>query len=369
MEILHAKTLELRQTGELTPARQANSNLNRQEATAQKIVLQSMPRRLVLELTNRCNLNCVMCGRNSANFLPTEFQMEWLDRFEPIVDQVEEVTLMGWGEPTVHPHFADFLHWAHSHGLRKYFCTNGMRLDSLFTDIFEQHVDIIAVSLDGSTPQSNAQIRRGADFDRITNAIIHINQYKEQNHLEFPYTNFVFTAMRKNIDQVPDMVRLAAKCGMNELKVVFLTAFDEAAEKDSLYNDMEHTKAVLNEAIKEAQRLNINLKIPHLRGEDPAGEQMHKTCYVGWRDFFMGSDGYVRPCMSTAQKLFHIDQYHSFEEMWNCEAYQKFRANVNKDSMPNTCKNCYQSSFANWNRKESFIQIGKMFSPEWSFER
>ena len=118
MEILRAKTLNLRQTGALSPKRAANSTLNQKEALMQKTVLDSAPQRLVLELTNQCNLNCIMCGRNAADFKPTQFQLEWLDYFEPIRDQVEEVTLMGWGEPTVHPDFVKFLKWAYDCGMR-----------------------------------------------------------------------------------------------------------------------------------------------------------------------------------------------------------------------------------------------------------
>ena len=36
-----------------------------------------------------------------------------------------------WGEPTVHPDFVKFLQWAYETGMRKYFCTNGMRLEQL----------------------------------------------------------------------------------------------------------------------------------------------------------------------------------------------------------------------------------------------
>ena len=155
MEILRAKTLDLRQTGELTPRRKENSRLNQEEALAQAIVLHAAPRRLVFEMTNRCNLNCVMCGRNAADFQPTQFRTEWLDYFEPVADLVEEVTLMGWGEPTVHPDFVHFLSWAKEKGLRKYFCTNGMRLEQLTSAIFEYHVDIVAVSLDGADSATN----------------------------------------------------------------------------------------------------------------------------------------------------------------------------------------------------------------------
>lgn len=59
--------------------------------------MESYPRRLVFELTNACNLNCVMCGRNAADFKMTSFDMDVFRSFEPMMDTIEEVTLMGWG--------------------------------------------------------------------------------------------------------------------------------------------------------------------------------------------------------------------------------------------------------------------------------
>lgn len=364
-QLLRAKTLDLRLTRPLTPERQANSRKNEEEALAAKTVLESMPRRFVFELTNACNLNCRMCGRNSAEFQPTWFQMEWLKLFEPVAHLVEEVTLMGWGEPTVHPHFAEFLNWAHRLGLRKYFCTNGMRLDKLFNDIFQSETDIIAVSMDGACAKTNEEIRQGADFRKILSNISAITEYKAAHGLEFPYMNFVFTAMDQNLGELPELVRLAGEIGLDEVKAVYLTAFDETMAHDTLYDKMSRTREIFQAAMEMGKKCGVSLKLPHLVGEDPAGAQCHKICYTAWRDFFLGSDGYIRPCMSTAEKLFPIQQYDTFEQMWNSEEYQGHRGRVNGEQMALSCRNCYQSSYANWNRKESFLQIGKQFSPEW----
>lgn len=364
-QILRAKTLDLRLTRPLTPERETNSAKNQEEALAGSLVLESMPRRLVLELTNACNLNCKMCGRNSADFQPTWFQMDWLRIFEPVADQIEEVTLMGWGEPTVHPHFPEFLSWAHQHGLRKYFCTNGMRLDKLFDDIFRTETDIIAISMDGATEKTNGEIRRGADFHKILRSLSAITEYKASHGLEYPYMNFVFTAMEENLEELPELVRLAGEIGLNEVKTVYLTAFDEVMAPQALYGRRTRVEEVFQRAVEAGEKCGVALKLPHLEGEDPAGEQAHKSCYTAWRDFFLGSDGYVRPCMSTSEKLFSIHQYADFAEMWNAPEYQCHRAAVNKDGMTPACRNCYQSSYANWNKQESFLQIGKQFSPDW----
>ena len=99
--ILRAKTKTLFEGKELTEKQKQNTQLNIAELEAGKEILDSYPRRLVLELTNACNLNCVMCGRNAADFKPTVFDMNVFRSLEPIMDTIEEVTLMGWGEPTI----------------------------------------------------------------------------------------------------------------------------------------------------------------------------------------------------------------------------------------------------------------------------
>ena len=102
--VLRAKRKTLFSGKPLTEKQQQNSDLNICETDEKAVVLKSYPRRLVLELTNACNLNCVMCGRNAADFKLTSFDMDVFRSLEPLMDTVEEVTLMGWGEPTIHPH-------------------------------------------------------------------------------------------------------------------------------------------------------------------------------------------------------------------------------------------------------------------------
>ena len=117
--IVRAKRKTLFEGRSLTEMQKKNTDLNLQEIAEHKTILQSMPRRLVFELTNLCNLNCIMCGRNAADFKPTVFDMEWFRWFEPMFDSIEEVTLMGWGEPTMHPHFKEMLEIIDKHAARK----------------------------------------------------------------------------------------------------------------------------------------------------------------------------------------------------------------------------------------------------------
>ncbi|MCI9122822.1 MAG: radical SAM protein [Eubacterium sp.] len=364
--ILRAKTKNLFSGKDLTEQQRNNSSLNINELEEGKTVLQSYPRRLVFELTNACNLNCVMCGRNAANFKPTRFDMDVFKSFEPMMDTVEEVTLMGWGEPTIHPNFIEMLEIINRHDARKYFCTNGMSLQKIKNAIFDFNVDVFAVSLDGATNETNSRIRQGSDIAKITSDLKEIVQIKKARGLKYPWINFVFCAMKSNIHELPDLVRLAAAIGIEEVKVVYLTVFEEELLHESLWDEKDLVRNTFQEAIQIGNKLGIVLKLPHYIGEDVAGENYHKDCYVTWRDFFLGSDGYVRPCMSTPIQFFRYERNRDFMDMWNAPQFQNYRQIVNdQERMDQPCKRCYQSSHCNWNRKESFIQVGEQFSPDW----
>ena len=365
--ILRAKTKELFSNGRTNEIRSKNSVLNLKECEEQTAICSSYPRRVVLELTNACNMNCMMCGRNDMKFEPTFFDIGWLDKMHDLRDHVEEVTLMGWGEPTLHPQFEEILEKLSAYdNLRTYFCTNGMRLEKLMPAIFKHHVDIIAISLDAAHAELNNRIRRGSDFDFICDTLRKIVAYKKEHELTSPYINFVLTAMKSNLDEIPDMIRLAADIGLEEVKVVYLTVFGEKMLEESLYNSQDEVRKVFNQAAVLGNKLGVKVKLPYIQGEDIAGEKEHKDCYVAWRDFFFGSDGFVRPCMSTPIKFFKVKEIDDFQKLWNDEKYQMFRQAINnKGQMSNACQRCYQSSYTNWNKKESFIQIGENFAPEW----
>lgn len=364
--ILRAKTKTLFSGKELTEKQKINSELNIKELESGATILKSYPRRLVLELTNACNLNCVMCGRNAADFKPTVFDMDIFRSFEPIMDSIEEVTLMGWGEPTIHPHFNEMLKIIDKHSARKYFCTNGMNLKKIKDAVFDYHVDVFAVSLDGATDETNGRIRRGSKIDVITEDLKEIVRTKKENGLKYPWINFVFCAMQSNIRELPDLIRLAAEIGIEEVKVVYLTVFEKSLLNESLWGHEDLVRSVFEESIKVGNELGIALKLPHYVGEDVAGDKYHKDCFVSWRDFFVGSDRFVRPCMSTPIHFFEYDMNKDFFEMWNSKEYQNYRVIVNdQNKMDDPCKRCYQSSHCNWNKQESWIQIGEQFAPEW----
>lgn len=364
--LLRSKTIDLLQTRELTKEQKINSELNLEETKNGSKILRSFPRRIVFELTNACNLRCIMCGRSEASFKETFLSLEDLKGFSKAFHRSEEVTLLGWGEPTVHPQFREILAYLHDFPVRKYFVTNGLRLQELKEVLFNYGVDIMAVSVNGARAATNNRIRVGSDLAQVISSLKEVVKEKKERKTNLPYINFVFTAMRSNLKELPEVVRLARSIGIDEVKAVYLTVFSEKLSPESLWDQRSEVEKIFATAIQVAESLNIKIKLPYIQGEDPAKEEYHKDCFAGWRDLFVGSDGYLRPCQSTPLKLLPFDKRLTFQKVWNSPEYQDFRARVNDpDRMPDECKRCYQSTYANWNRREAFMQIGQRFAPEW----
>jgi radical SAM protein with 4Fe4S-binding SPASM domain len=172
--------------------------------------------------------------------------------------------------------------------------------------------------------------------------------------------------MKSNLHELPELVRLAHRVGIDEVKVVYLTAFDNALAKEVLWGCQEEVRKVFDEAVRIGDELGIAIKLPHIQGEDVAGNHEHKDCFVPWRDFFLGSDGYIRPCMSTPIQFEKFDVNKPFAEIWNSDYYQRYRRIVNDASaMDDPCRRCYQSSHCNWNKKVTWLQQEQHFAPEW----
>lgn len=351
---------------ELNERQRRNSELNAKEMREGKTILKSYPRRILLELTNRCDLRCIMCGRTQSKFTPTSMRLSILDKIDDFLRHAEEVTLFGWGEPTVNPNFTKFVEKLSEYpNLRKYVLTNGTCLEILRDLIIEYGLDILAVSLDGATAKTNDSIRRGSSFECIVRNLVEITRLQD-NGIKIPYMNFVFVAMKRNIEELPEMVKLAYSIGIPEVKCVYLTAFSKGLEKQTIWYNREICKKYFEIAKKNAEELGINLKLPHYIGMDPADNLSHKPCYNPWRDLFIGSDESIRPCQSSSLILANINDFDSVFELWNSDNFQKMRATINNETkMHDNCKFCYQSSYTNWNKKYAHIQTGYRYSPEW----
>jgi len=341
--ILRAKRIGLYNSN-ISDERKRNSYLNCEEIVEKKEVLKSYPRRIVLELSTFCNQKCIMCNRENIITNPKKLSIS-PECFSDLITYSEEIAYIGWGEATLHPKLTEYIEYFLSSGIRQYLVTNGMR----YVKSMEK-LDIIAFSVDGLKETHN-RIRVGSDLNKI---ILNIKKMKTLN--PELYINFVFTAMRQNIHELPDVIMLAAGLGVQEVKVVYLTVFDKSLLSESLFDESNLVNEVFNTAKSIANDNLVRLKLPHIKGKDPAGDKPHKTCYMPWRDIIIGADGFIRPCHNHTG-IIPCSNLDNFMKIWNHKNLMTVRKVVNTNQMDDICKQCCQSSCANWNQKHAWIRV------------
>ena len=93
--------------------------------------LEDVLRKIYVEPTTRCNLNCLTCVRNVWQEPPGT--MEW-PVFETLIrglkdfPEAQTMAFSGTGEPLLHPRIADMVRMAHERGLRTEVTSNGLLL-------------------------------------------------------------------------------------------------------------------------------------------------------------------------------------------------------------------------------------------------
>ncbi|QJB55741.1 radical SAM protein [Pseudodesulfovibrio sp. zrk46] len=348
-------------TNDLTERQLENSKLNFKEIEEGATVLKSAPRRLIFEVTNRCNYKCIMCGRNFDDFNFSDLDFSVIKQFEPLYNVIEEVTLFGWGESMLNPQFDQIIEYLGTFPhLRKFLLSNASQPKKLMEYVDKGLIDILSISMDGAKAETLERIRVGAKMSRIEETVKGVMKKAKDGR---PYVNLVFLLFNSNIHELPEMVRICSDWGVPELKVIYLTAFDNTLADETMWrNDgtyLEH----FAKAQEEADRLGVNLRLPDEIGKCSAGDEPHKPCDTMWKDLFISCDLDIRPCMSTDDHLTNLSEHkieslEDFFAMWNSEPFTAFRGAVNDErKMSKACRFCYQCSYANWNKKYAHIAM------------
>ena len=134
-----------------------------------------MPARLVrdvhLELTNLCNLACLMCPVNRG--MKREKTVLSLDLIRKIVEenpQVRSYGLNNWGEPLLHPQFVEIIEYLEDKGKSFYFATNATLLEGkVARQLVNSTLSAIYFSVDASGDGYDKI--RGYSYQKIKNNI------------------------------------------------------------------------------------------------------------------------------------------------------------------------------------------------------
>jgi radical SAM protein with 4Fe4S-binding SPASM domain len=323
-----------------------------------------LPTELQVEVTGACNLACKMCLVRYRPKLGRREGAMCFHTFKALVDElphVEKVTLQGLGEPLLAPDLFRMIEYASARGIRMGFNSNGTLLTRERAErLVDAGLDWLHVSLDGATAATYEAIRHGARFDVVTRNIRSLVSVLRERRAERPTVQVVFVAMRRNVRELPALVRLLAEWGVERLWVQNLSHsfgdtdpsgayadIREFAARDALWadEDKEEAARIFAETAELAAGLGLELRLPRLE-EPPARPRPLGTpgCHWPFESAYVTHDGKVQPCcmvMGSDRVVLGDVGQERFGAVWTSEAYRTFRAGLTGEApVPEVCAGC-----------------------------
>lgn len=255
-----------------------------------------------IEVTSRCNLRCVMCPVTVlADHWPTvDLSWEAFGRIAGAFAKTKWIYLQGWGEPLLHRRLFDMVAVAKGAGCRVGFTTNGTRLTRKVGErLLEVGLDVLAVSIAGSTASTHEAIRVGSNFEGLLENLRRFVALRAERKSAMPKVELLFLMTRTNLAELPGAVMLAANLVADELVATNLdyaitTSLDEL-KAYSLSPQAQVARDVVDQAKRLARRVGIAFRPYPLQAREVAVCDLNPL-----KILFISADGWVSPCVYTA---------------------------------------------------------------------
>jgi len=258
-------------------------------------------RELVLEVSTRCNLNCIHCFRYAVeNFKFSDMSFE---DYKKIVNNavnsgVKRLVLTGWGEPTINPYILDMLSYAKSKNLMLVLNTNGTRLLEIAEDLVKMGLDELYVSIDAVDVDLYEKIRRLGSLSTVSRGLEKLFESKKRVDSRKPIIKSIFTITKLNLHQVPKILDYAVEANITEVYLSFYIHYPGGVEGISCLDDPE-CMGKFKEYLEKASVMAINMPI-RLWAPNTSSYTSRNCPFTFNKALFVKVDGKVTPCMYMA---------------------------------------------------------------------
>jgi MoaA/NifB/PqqE/SkfB family radical SAM enzyme len=323
------------------------------------------PSVVFIEVTNRCNLLCETCPR-------TYFQREplkslSLKEFITIAEQfpqMQRVLLHGIGEPLLNRELPEIIRYLKGRNVEVIINSNGTLLTPEWQkNLIESGLDQYRCSIDGATDETYARIRGAALLPKLRKGLEGLVKTKERLGAITPHISIWCVATRENLQELPDLLRLAASLRVPEVYMQRMVFFAKSPDqqygmaRDDLAifgKDDDAEERIIEECTKLSAELGINFlasgardPINSFAAARPADFAPWQACMRPWTTAYVTASGNCLPCCISP---FATNDYeslilgnlfeHPFHEIWNEPLYQKFRTDLLSDHPHQACASC-----------------------------
>jgi MoaA/NifB/PqqE/SkfB family radical SAM enzyme len=195
--------------------------------------------KVIVEPTSACNLSCRTCVRHSwdepIGSMPLSVYKLLISGLRD-VPTLRTVAFWGIGEPLVHPDIVEMVRLAHDIGVQTELITNALLLDEEMAEgLVLAGLDRIVVSVDGVTAEAQADIRSGASLSVVRRNVVGLHRVRERLERENPEVGLEFVLMKRNLDELPGLRKLARDLEASSIIVTGVLPYTPELAEEVLY--------------------------------------------------------------------------------------------------------------------------------------
>lgn len=329
-------------------ARERNLKLNDEDFAARRLVCASTPRYVTIGAHSPCNADCVFCQKDRLPLFSLGAYRKIIEpEMRPFLASAEKVSFVGFGELLLMPGINEFL----SHINKtlpdtwKIITTNGTPLTPRGAAPLLEGIYSIQVSLHASNAPLHAKLTGLKNFKDILSNVERLARGRVSLGREKRlHLSLVSVLTTENVCDMPELVKLAAALGVQELRFEYMTMFRPEHLALSCYFKQTETNEAITRARLEFEKLKepcFFVKFPPLFGTPAAPSQI---CEDPWRHIYIEGQGTVLPCCywgSHAGDILKQD----INSVWNGSTYRELRRSMAAGTPMPDCSHCARAGF------------------------
>jgi radical SAM protein with 4Fe4S-binding SPASM domain len=299
-----------------------------------KSFIKGLPISISFEPTTSCNLRCPECPSGLRSFTRPTGMLE-SSLFESVIDQLSTtlsyLTFYFQGEPFLHPDFLSMVRYASKKGIYTATSTNAHYFkDEISRATIESSLDRLIISIDGTSQETYQSYRIGGSLEKVIEGTRNIIKWRKELKSKTPRVIFQFLVVRQNEHEIPKVYQLADELGVDQVVLKTAQIYDYKSGSDLI---------PLNERYSRYRQTHD--------GTFEIKNRLLNQCWKMWHSCVITWDGKVVPCCFDKDAHFVLGDLskNSFEEIWNGDKYNEFRASILRSRNEiEICKNCTEGT-------------------------